>query len=251
MTTIKIDLSQTIEQNANTYFERAKKARKKLLGLERAMRTQRDKPREEAKKIAKQKRKTFWFEKFRWFLSSDGFLCVGGRDATTNEIVIKKHTEPHDLVLHTDMAGSPFVIVKGEGKEIPQSTIEEAAQFTASMSRAWKNGLGTLDVFSVNPEQVSKEANAGESLPRGAFMIRGETKYLHPTLTLAASIVEYEGVRMIMISPPGINEEEMVLMQGKGKASDVAKQIQKKFADVHEDLDTIIRQLPAGGIEVL
>ena len=30
------------------------------------------------------------YMKFRWFISSDGFLCLGGRDATSNEIIIKK-----------------------------------------------------------------------------------------------------------------------------------------------------------------
>jgi len=41
-----------------------------------------------------------WYEKFRWFISSDDFLILGGRDATSNEIVIKKHTEKNDLVFH-------------------------------------------------------------------------------------------------------------------------------------------------------
>ena len=27
-----------------------------------------------------------WYEKFRWFYSSEGFLCIGGRDSTTNDI---------------------------------------------------------------------------------------------------------------------------------------------------------------------
>ena len=53
-----------------------------------------------------------WYEKFRWFISSEGFLVIGGRDATSNEIVIKKHADKNDLVFHTDIKGSPFHLSK-------------------------------------------------------------------------------------------------------------------------------------------
>lgn len=243
---VKIDCTQTLEHNADLYFQKAKKARKKLLGVERAMQEQ---EKQAKKKVVTEKRKVFWFEKYRWFITSDGFLCVGGRDATTNELVIKKHTEPNDLVLHTDMAGSPFVVIKSEGKEITDQAITEAAQFTACMSRAWKQGLGTLDVFYVKPEQVTKEAQAGESLPRGAFMIRGETKYKHPELRLHAGVIEHEGNQLFMVGPEGtIAGDKQVLVPGTDKTSDVAKQL-KKLAP-SEDLDAIIKQLPAGGIQI-
>ena len=64
---------------------------------------------ETAVKQANRQKKREWYEKFHWFFSSEGFLCVGGKDATSNEVIIKKHLEKNDLVLHTDMAGSPFL----------------------------------------------------------------------------------------------------------------------------------------------
>jgi predicted ribosome quality control (RQC) complex YloA/Tae2 family protein len=33
-------------------------------------------------------RKKFWFEKFLWFISSDGYIVVGGRDAQQNEVYL-------------------------------------------------------------------------------------------------------------------------------------------------------------------
>ena len=45
------------------------------------------------KKTEKKNRKQEWYEKFHWFFSSEDFLCIGGKDATSNEIIIKKHTE--------------------------------------------------------------------------------------------------------------------------------------------------------------
>jgi len=127
MTRITLDLTKSIEENAAAYFERAKKVKKKIGGAEAALNEnlkkleelehKRDKITAEKSKQEKLKeRKAEWYEKFRWFMSSEGFLVLGGRDATSNEIVIKKHTEQNDLVFHTDMAGSPFFVVKTYGK---------------------------------------------------------------------------------------------------------------------------------------
>lgn len=254
MVLVKLDIRKTLEQNADAYFAQAKKMRKKIEGAKKALEKNLDAaPKTVEKKEKKILRKLAWYEKFRWFISSDGFLCVGGRDATTNEIIIKKHTLKDDLVFHTDMAGSPFVVIQAKGKTIPQRTIIEAAQFTASMSRAWKNGLGVLDVFYVLPEQVSKEAQTGEFLPKGAFMIRGKTTYVRPEVSLSCCIIDYDGEKF-MVAPKSACETHAVqkehilnLKQGSDKPSDCAKKIQRLLKTT-EDLDTILRSLPPGGI---
>src|SRR3989338_8598021 len=136
---VLIDITKSVEQNAQGYYEKAKKAKKKIPGIKKAIEEQKKKllkikPPEKKQKTARKKE---WHDKFRWFLSSDGFLVIGGRDATTNEIIIKKHAESTDLVFHTELAGSPFVVIKNpQGKEIPQKTIDEAAQFCASYSKS-------------------------------------------------------------------------------------------------------------------
>ena len=35
-------------------------------------------------------RKAHWFEKFRWFVSSDGLIVVAGSDAQQNEQLVKR-----------------------------------------------------------------------------------------------------------------------------------------------------------------
>ena len=83
-----------------------------------------------------------------------------GKDATTNEIVVKKHTEPDDLVFHTDMAGSPFFLLsKGRGRRRRHSR-------PAPSSGAWRLGLTISDVLDVRPNQVTKETNTGEFIPK-------------------------------------------------------------------------------------
>src|SRR3989338_7331248 len=140
MTTIEISLGKGVEENASEYFEKAKKMRKKIEGAKNALARYKEKLETLEKKKAKEKEqfdsivtgaaKKEWYEKFRWFFSSEGYLVIGGRDATTNEILIKKHTVDNDVVFHTDMAGSPFFIIKTEGKQPGEQTIREVANAT-------------------------------------------------------------------------------------------------------------------------
>jgi len=254
---VTLSLEKSIEENASVYFDKAKKAKKKTEGATEALERSRKKlakiKKEEAKiveEVVIEKRKREWYEKFRWFVSSEGFLVIGGRDATTNEIVIKKHTEKEDIVFHTDMSGSPFFVIKSEGKEIGEATINETGTATAVFSRAWKLGLGTADVFYVTPDQVSKEAQSGEYMSKGAFMIRGKKKYLHPDMDLAVGVNAAGMFISGSFSAVSANAagEVIKLKQGKGKSSDLAKKMKNKYG-LHDN-DEIIRMLPAGGIDM-
>ena len=124
---IILKLNKTVQENAAIYFEKSKKAKKKLDGALEAIERSKKNLEKEKKKYAQKKEKEdakpvkrevkkHWYDKFRWFVSSEGFLVIGGRDATTNEIVIKKHTDKEDVVFHTDMSGSPFFVVKSNIK---------------------------------------------------------------------------------------------------------------------------------------
>ena len=251
---IELDLKKSVEQNAEIYYEKAKKLKRKIQGAKEALAKNIEKVKKLEKKAAKQEkkeevkvaRKKEWYEKFRWFRSSEGFLVLGGRDATSNEIVIKKHTNSDDVVFHTDMAGSPFFVVKTEGKKVGEATLNETAQATAVYSKAWKVGLGTTDVFHCKPEQVTKETAPGEYMPKGAFMIRGKLTYIRPDMIMAIGIKEH------IIGGPvdavkAHADKFVIVIQGRGKTSAVAKKIQKKLGG---DLDEIIRFLPAGGCEI-
>jgi predicted ribosome quality control (RQC) complex YloA/Tae2 family protein len=247
---ITLDIHKNIEANASVYYEKAKKAKKKIEGATLALEKTREKiAKVKAKKedmlkreeVAKTARKKEWYEKFRWFRTSSNLLVIGGRDATTNEIIIKKHTEKGDLVFHTDMAGSPFFVIKGEGKEIPESSIKETADATCTFSRAWKLGISTQSVFYVNPDQVTKEANSGEYLTKGAFMVRGKINcaigFTDKKQPMCASL---ESVKKHC-------KHHLVIEQGDKKPSDLAKTIAKKLGG---DLDDIIRALPSGGMQL-
>src|SRR3989338_10960160 len=119
MARLVLDLNKSIEENASDYYDNAKRIKKKILGAEVALQksylkleeleSKREKDEEkEQKQSALKERKKEWYEKFRWFLSSDGFLVVGGRDAPSNKIALKKNTESNTLVFHPAIAGPPF-----------------------------------------------------------------------------------------------------------------------------------------------
>ncbi len=247
---ITLDFRKTVEENAASYFEKAKKAKRKIEGAKKALAISLEKlKREEEKKVAskeptlKKIKKKEWFEKFRWFVSSEGFLVVAGRDATTNEILIKKQTESGDIVFHTDAAGSPFVVIKAEGREISKNTVKEASEFCASFSRSWKRGLTTTEVYSIKPDQISKEAKAGEYLTKGSFMIHGDRTYFTPEINIAIGVYNEKFMAGPISAIKKHCKEYFLIVQGDRNPSDVAKQIKKKLGG---DLDEIIRALPAG-----
>jgi predicted ribosome quality control (RQC) complex YloA/Tae2 family protein len=101
--------------------------------------------------------KSEWFEKFRWFFTSGGKLAVGGRDAQSNSLLIKRHLSNTDVVYHADLFGSPFFVLK-EGRSQSDDEILQVAKAMVMFSSAWKSGLTTADAYWVLPDQVNTTA---------------------------------------------------------------------------------------------
>jgi len=242
--TLQLDLTRSIQANAAKFYEKAKKAQRKLEGAEKALRGTRTKiehlqqKKQQIVKVPKPppvRRDKAWYEKFRWFHSSDDLLVIGGKDATTNEILIKKHMEPRDIVFHANIVGAPFVLIKTEGKTPSEQSLKEAAQFAASYSRAWKEMFGAVDVYWVHPKQVSKSPPSGQYLKKGSFMIRGAKNYVR-NVPLAVSIgVQIKDYTRIIGGPPeAISKHTSVYVEivpGEHKSSQLAKQIRRILAE--------------------
>lgn len=202
MVEVEIDFRKNARKNAEKYFEESKKAKAKLAAAEAALAKTLEKI-EAVKRGAaisekgavmpqKKRARGKWYESFRWMFTTEGFLVIGGRDAKQNEIIFAKRIEPTDIVLHAEIAGAPLTIIKSEGKTITPLAIREAAEFAAAYSSAWKAGVGSIDVYWIKPEQVSKTAQAGEFLPKGSFMIRGSKNYLKKTELKVAIGIRFE-----------------------------------------------------------
>jgi predicted ribosome quality control (RQC) complex YloA/Tae2 family protein len=194
-----LNLRRTLFENANQYYERGKSAKQKAAGAQVALldskrkleRIERElaeaeklkslKPAEIVEELTKRKverESREWFEKFRWFTTSDGFLVVAGKDVVSNEVLVKKHAAQEDAVFHAEITGSPFVVVKAEGKPISEQALKEAGEFAASFSRAWRENAGSADVYWVRVDQLSKSGPSGESVPHGAFFVVGKRNWM-------------------------------------------------------------------------
>ena len=264
---IAIDSKISIPENAQSFYEKGKKAKRKIVGANIAIeKTKKQlKEMEEKKEIAMEnimvpqkriKKELKWFEKLRWFLSSSGDLVVGGRDANSNESVVKKYLDKKDIYMHSDIHGAPSIAIKTENREINENTLKESAIFAASFSSAWSKGYGTQDVYWVKPEQVSKTPESGEFVAKGSFIIRGHRNYIRGAiLKIAIGIVDYEGKR-IMAGPidsvKKYTNNYIIVRPGYEKKEAIAKKILHK---INEDnlisLDDVVRVLPSGKCDIV
>jgi len=217
-----LDLRKSLFDSAGQSYERGKRAKQKLEGAKAALEETRKKfaevedkvvraealehakPAEAVEELVKRKiKRKEWFEKFRWFVSSDGFLVVGGKDAVSNEVLVKKHAEPNDVIFHADVVGAPFVVVKTEGKMPSEQCLREAGEFAAAFSRGWREGFASVDVYWVKPDQLSKGAPSGEFVPRGGFVVSGKRNWMR-------------GVPLRVAIGVAVNEEEGWIRVGGG-----------------------------------
>lgn len=272
---LTLDLDKTASENANDYYTRSKKAREKLAGARKAAQATKERmarfikeealaPAVEVLPQKRKARKMRWYERFRWFYSSDGFLVIGGRDASSNEVIVKRHMDKGDLFIHADIHGAPAIVIKSGGKDVPDSTIEEACQFAASNSTAWKAGAAYLDVYWVLPDQVSKSPQSGEYVAKGAFIIRGKRNYKRSKVALSIGYRIEDDDVIVMAAPPRAVESycngRADIFPGRLKSKEAALKIKEAFiaaADEEEEplvkrlnIDFIQKVLPTGYYQV-
>ena len=265
---VKLYLNKSLGENAELYYEKAKKFRHKYEGALKAYEDTKRKLNEVEKLIEEEmkkelnvrkieRRKKKWFEKFRWFVSSEGFLVLAGKDASTNETLVKKHMTENDLYCHADVYGAPHVVIK-DGQKAGEKTIFEACQFAVSMSRAWSLGLYSADAYWAYPEQVTKQAPSGEYLGKGAFMVYGKRNWLRGLpLKLAVGVINYEGEDYVVCAPveaiKAHTKRYIVIRPGRLKKGELVKKIRAilerwGYKVREEDLNAI---LPPGGGEIV
>ncbi|MBQ7542947.1 MAG: NFACT family protein [Clostridia bacterium] len=79
------------------------------------------------------------------YRSTDGFRILVGRNNLQNDRLSLKTARGSDLWLHTQKIPGSHVIVCAEGREIPPSTIEQAAMIAAYNSRARESAQVPVD----------------------------------------------------------------------------------------------------------
>jgi predicted ribosome quality control (RQC) complex YloA/Tae2 family protein len=281
-TTITLDATEGVEKNADQLYTEAKRIEGKKEGAKAAIEDTRerleeveaereaweaddgeesDEETEEEEEIDWRSRSSIpirqseqWYESFRWFHTSDGFLVIGGRNADQNEELVKKYLDRGDLFFHTQAHGAPVTILKATGPsespsddiEIPEQSREEAAQFAVSYSAIWKEGKYAADVYQVDHDQVTKTPESGEYLEKGSFAIRGDRTYYEDTpVGVSVGITCEPETRVIGGPPTAIEpraETSVEVEPGQYAQNDIAKRLYREFKTRFED-DTFVRKV--------
>jgi len=266
---IKINTNSPLQSIASVLFNQAKKQS----GAINSIQTIKEKTEKKLKKFQSQTqserdlvvvseiRKKNWYERYRWFMTTDGFLTIGGRDAASNSAVIRKHLDKNDRIFHGDIFGSPFFILK-DAVNAPDTTMNEIAAATVCFSRAWREGLYGVSAYWVHPDQVKKSAPSGEFLPKGSFTIEGQRNFIKSeTLKLAVGIIQLEEEDYVLTcGPPEPIKKNSIcyaIIEPNGlEMAEAAKKIRLEFLKIFEDItrkiniDEFVRALPPGKSQI-
>jgi predicted ribosome quality control (RQC) complex YloA/Tae2 family protein len=262
-TEVDLDFRKNVSENANQKYEESKKLQEKLKGaLEAVEQTTQQLASIKDTAIVEEKKKVihvkqWWFERFRWFISTEGNIVVAGRDASSNDLVVKKYLSEGDRYAHADIHGAPSCVIKSKGindekNPISEKTLEEACQFAASYSRAW-NQFGEASAYWVLPEQVSKTPESGEYVPKGAFIIRGKRNYHRSKLEIAVGLILLGDDEKLMGGPITAVAAKTIkgyaiLTPGQTKKSLIAQTLAKVFNVSTEQVEKV---LPPGNCTIL
>lgn len=275
-------LSETVHQNAQRHFESAKKQKDKTKGAVEALENtnielkranKKEKKAEDSGKLGKIKRsKRLWFENHRWSITAGGHLLVGGKDAKGNDAIVKKHLSGSDMYLHADIHGAPscslrstqgFVIDQHRPAHIPDyipafkivdklgderindDKLLEAATLALCWSRAWASGGGHGTVYSVKPAQVSKTAQSGEYVGKGAFIVRGQRQWFKDLdVKMGIGLVSINGVPLLMGGTPErikeLCQRFAIISPGLTKKDRLANRIYKNTGLMTDDILSIL-----------
>ncbi len=265
---IKINPQAPLQSIASVLFNEAKRQSGAIKSIEliknrteKKLEKLKNKSEVEMKEIlVSEVRKKNWYERYRWFFTSDGMLAIGGRDAPSNSAVVRKHLGKNDKIFHGDIFGSPFFILKDA--ETPSAiSMNEVAHATVCFSRAWREGMQGISAYWVLPDQVKKSAPSGQFLPKGSFTIEGKRNFVNiPSLRLAVGIIPQNEHYLLSSGPPEPIKKNSIcyaIIEPHGSEMvEVAKKIRLEFSKLEEEItkqisiDDFVRALPAGQSQI-
>jgi len=255
-----LDYTKSIDANASDIYQRGKEINDKATRALAALKESEEELEKKQKGFAKAKAlaagraqptKQFWFERYKWFITTNGLMVLAGRDAHTNDQLVKKHMKEQDVYVHADVHGAPSSVIKN-GNAAKEEDLREACVFASAQSKAWSASVPEGSGFWVYPDQVSKTPQAGEFVPRGAFIIRGKRNYeYHLPMKLAIGEIAYEGSRKIMCGPveavSKLSKKYVTIVPTKAKGNKKTAELAKLFNVPEEEISRIT---PPGEIDV-
>ena len=109
------------------------------------------------------------------YLSSDGFKILCGRNNIQNDKLTFKDSRKNDIWLHTQKIHGSHTVIVTEGREVPETTIQQAAIVAAYNSKARESSLVPVDYTEI--KNVKKPSG---SAPGKAVYEHYKTAYVRP-----------------------------------------------------------------------
>lgn len=261
---LPLRLDRSPRQSAQLLFDERKRVELKLAGARAALEATRAMEGEPAPaprrtrtaRAGADQPRPLWYERYRWFLSSEGVLVIAGRDAASNDRIVKRYLGSRDRYVHADLHGAASVVVKhpeGAATEIGEATLRQAGQWAVCLSKNWRAGRASADAFWVEAEQVSKAAASGEFVARGSWVVHGTRQPLRDLpLELGLGRVLVEGAPRWTVAPPEAVEargELLRLVYPGDERERVAREgeLSRELGIARDLLQSL---LPAGGIRL-
>jgi predicted ribosome quality control (RQC) complex YloA/Tae2 family protein len=282
-TRVTVDASMGVEKNADQLYQEAKRIEDKREGAQAAIENTRTdledaKQRRDEWELEDQtdsgetdgddeseavdwlsrasipvRKQEHWYDRFRWFHTSNDFLVIGGRNADQNEELVKKYLERGDKFFHAQAHGGPVTVLKATGPsessrdvDIPDEDKREAATFAVAYSSVWKGGKLAGDAYMVDPDQVSKTPESGEYLEKGGFAIRGDRTYFRDLAADVAVGISCEGRTGVLGGPRSAIEGQVAtnvrIEPGQFAQNDIAKRLYREFKERFTD-DSFVRKV--------
>ncbi|GAB0495201.1 hypothetical protein MMPV_006499 [Pyropia vietnamensis] len=151
---VSVDLARSARANAAAHFSARKVASVKRVtasaAAERTLAAATAKANAEATAAAaaataaavRASRLPAWYEKFNWFLSSDGLLVLAARDAAQEELLLRTYLGPADAYVSADVDKTLAVVVKNTRPAVVAAAYAACAEAAASQAAAATAGRG-------------------------------------------------------------------------------------------------------------
>eukprot|EP00180_Rhodochaete_pulchella_P001957 Plantae.Rhodophyta-Rhodochaete_pulchella.ctg2944.p1 GENE.Plantae.Rhodophyta-Rhodochaete_pulchella.ctg2944~~Plantae.Rhodophyta-Rhodochaete_pulchella.ctg2944.p1 ORF type:complete len:832 (+),score=195.87 Plantae.Rhodophyta-Rhodochaete_pulchella.ctg2944:368-2863(+) len=253
---VDVDIFVSAHANAKRYYDNkrvaASKHDKALTATAKAIESAELKAKKDLEKVetshasVREARKRYWFEKFHWFISSENFLVVAGRDAQQNDILVRRYLKKEDAYVHADIHGASSVVVKNtlqnKDKDVPHLTLTQAGCFAMCRSSAWDSKIVT-SAWWVRASQVSKTAPSGEYLSTGSFVIRGKKNFLPPSPLVMGFGLLFRIDETCAVNHVG---ERVIKTQDdeQSESNIPAKDIDATMLDISDEIDIVGGQEP-------
>jgi hypothetical protein len=166
-----------------------------------------------------------WYERYYWFISSNGLLVFAGKNLRNNRTIFKRYCKPEDLILSSESKDSPLVVIQTKKiSPIPAETIYEAAELVVNYSEIWKNKIENFSVFYVKPEQV---------VVNEKVEISGERKFLEkikPRLAIGILQEKVFNAKLIFGPPTAVKSQTpymLTIIPGDIQGENLSQEIKK------------------------